>query len=418
MSTADLPTAEFPTVRSKPGEQPPRRPRTAVIDVLAHAARAVIGRRSRSMLTAAGIGLGIAATVATVGVTASASAAISDKFDAVRATLVTMRYGEDAARPVTDTAQRVARLNGVVAAGLFCPGRQDRSASRVRVGGENKRVTVAAAQPGALTALGATLVSGRFFDDGHGARREPVALLDTVAAEELGVETAAGPAAPMLIFIDGRSVAVLGVYAAPPGETRLTGAVILPYETCLAPGAADVMAPPEMVIRTSLGAADQVADEAPLALSPQDPDAVIALVPPDLRTFRTGVEGDTRALFLGLAVVSLIIGALGVSNTTLISVLERRAEIGLRRAVGASRRAVGGQFLFESVLLGLAGGVLGTIIGVNITVAVALVKGWLIVLEPPLIAAGPLVGLAVGALAGLYPAWAASRVAPATSLRS
>lgn len=388
---------------------PRRRPRTAFRDVLAEAARAVAGRRLRAALTVCGIGIGVAAAVATVGVTASAGAAVSDRFDAVQATLVTVTYPAGGTLPEVAAVERVRRLNGVVHAGLWCPGTADHelttAAPPVR-GATAPRVSVVAAEPDALAALGVRVTAGRGFDDGHVARGDPVVLLDRAAARRLGI---VDPTRNPTVYLDGEPVSVLGVFQPPRGETRLTNAAVVPYRAC--------DTPVEAVIRTELGAADQVGEEAPLALRPEDPSALTVAVPPDLRSFRVGVEADTRALFLGLAAVSLVIGALGVSNTTLVSVLERRSEIGLRRAVGASRLAVAGQFLTESVLLGSVGGLLGTVVGVDVTAVVALSQDWLIVLEPALVAAGPGVGLLVGAVAGAYPAWSASRVAPSATLR-
>ncbi len=401
---------------AEPGD---RTPRTSVRDVVAQAWWAAIGRPTRSLLTAAGVGLGIAATIATVGVTGSAAAAISDRFDALEATQVTVRYPENLPRPPVSTASRVRQLNGVTTAGLLCQTRADNnraSAVSARIaGGATVRLNLLAAQPAALAASDVRFFSGRGFDDGHGGRGEPVAVIDAVAARDLHLADAPGK----IVYVNGRPVTVVGVFQAPAGASNLTAVVIVPYEVCQrdAVGPSSEFRPADVVIRTRLGAAEQVSREALVAVEPTRPTALVAMVPPQLASFRQGVEADTRALFLGLALVSLVIGALGVSNTTLVSVLERRAEIGLRRAVGASRRAVAAQFLLESGLLGLVGGVLGTLIAVDITAVVALAKGWLVVLPSGLVAAGPVLGVVVGTLAGGYPAWSASRVTPADTLR-
>ncbi|MEU6314105.1 ABC transporter permease [Streptomyces sp. NPDC047014] len=293
------------------------------------------------------------------------------------------------------------------------------------IGGANDlpEGTVLAAQPGALLALSAELTGGRWFDTGHEARRDRVAVIDTAAASRLTVETGEGGeggagAGTSVIHVNGVAFSVLGVFRAPAGDTNLTGSVVVPYWAALADPAGLGFAPAEMVIRTDLGAADQVGEEAPFALAPGAPDALVALVPPDPRSLRRGVESQTRALFLGLAAVSLGVGALGVSNTAYVSVLERRSEIGLRRALGASRRAVAGQFCVESGLVGLVGGLVGTVLGIQITALTCLAKDWLVVLDPALTLAGPLVGLVVGLAAGLYPALAAARVLPAETLRA
>ncbi|HEX6967232.1 MAG TPA: ABC transporter permease [Micromonosporaceae bacterium] len=395
-----------------------RRRGTSLRDIITQAAKAVIGRPVRSALTTGGIGLGVAATVATLGVAASANAAISDRFDALKATLVTVEYPPEIPRPAVGSETRARKLAGVKNLGYLCVAEGDQAISKLAPPHQQPigdRLTLIAAQPAALSTLGVKIHTGRSFDDGHGARGESVALLDDVAAKALGI---GDPTAQPIIHLNGKATAVLGIFTAPAGESNLTGAVVVPYESCLSPNDRATFGRTTAVIRTALGAADQVGRQAPAALAPLDPDALTVGIPPDLRHFRQGVESDTRALFLGLAAVSLTIGALGVSNTTLVSVLERRSEIGLRRAIGASRKTIASQFLVESALLGAAGGVLGTIIGIDVTAGIALLRDWLIVVEPWVVAAGPAGGLVIGMLAGLYPAWSASRIAPATALRS
>ncbi|MGX6608504.1 ABC transporter permease [Micromonosporaceae bacterium Da 78-11] len=393
-----------------------RRHGTSIVDVLLQAAQAVRGRRGRSLLTASGIALGITAAVATVGISASAGGAISERFDAVKATTVTGRYAVTAARPDGTVADKVSKINGVATNGLFCVAENEEplSGTSSRVARDAaERVAVASAQMGALKALRVEMVSGRHFDEGHEIRGDRVVLIDTVAARAMSMETLRPDT---VLFLADTKYVVIGIYQAAPGEARLTNAAVVPYRACQ-----DKWLPfgeTTLVARTALGASDVVAAALPLALAPESPDAVTIEVPADLRSFRSGVENETQALFLGLAAVSLVIGALGVSNTTLVSVLERRSEIGLRRAVGASRLAVAGQFLVESALLGAAGGLMGTFLGVNVITVVTLVRGWIFVLDPWVLIAGPVGGLLVGMLAGAYPAFAAARVAPAATLRA
>ncbi|MFF8607493.1 ABC transporter permease [Streptomyces sp. NPDC015346] len=410
---------------------------TAFTDIVVQAVHAVLGRRLRSVLTVLGIALGIAAALATTGITASAADAVSGRFDTLKATAVTVRFHNEAARPTAEAAARARRLNGVRAAGLLCAADERPSVSALGPRYDwatPQELRVLAADEGALAALGVTARSGRLPDAGHMARGDAVAVVDTVAAKALGLDALLEqtPEAAPSVHLAGRPFTVIGSFRAPAGDARLTGSVVIPYASCASDGGVLNRPPPvaeeggdrqlvfgatEAVLRTELGAAQQVGVEAPLALHPEGPDRLAAIVPADLGTFRGGVESETRALFLGLAGVSLLIGALGVSNTTYVSVVERRSEIGLRRAVGAGRAAVSAQFLVECGLLGLIGGVLGTAVGVDVTAGTALAKGWLVVLDPALTAAGPLLGLAVGMLAGVYPALAASRIAPAETLR-
>jgi putative ABC transport system permease protein len=272
---------------------------------------------------------------------------------------------------------------------------------------------VLAASPSALAALRVWATSGRIFDEGHERRADPVVLLGRAAATGLGVTAADGNTS---IFINGRPFLLMGIVDTPVLDSQIPLAAIVPSWTMRAKAGQLSFAHPQVVIRVTSGAAQQVGAEAKVALAPQDPGSLIAQVPPDPRGLAANVKSSTSTLFLLLAAVSLLIGAIGIGNTTLVSVLERRAEIGLRRAIGASRRNILAQFLLESGLLGLVGGVLGTMAGLDGTVGLALIKDWTAAIPPWLVIAGPFLGLAVGLLAGAYPAAKAARIEPVQAL--
>jgi putative ABC transport system permease protein len=172
-----------------------------------------------------------------------------------------------------------------------------------------------------------------------------------------------------------------------------------------------------MLISTDLGAARQIASEAALALDPAHPDHFKVVPPPDPKTLRGSVTSDLNQLFMLLAGICLVIGAVGIANTTLVAVLERTGEIGLRRALGARGRHITVQFLAESGALGALGGLVGTSLGTVTVVVMAVHREWTPVIHPATVVTAPLVGLATGVLAGLYPAWRASRIQPAEALR-
>lgn len=375
------------------------------------------GRSMRTWMTAIGIALGIAATVATVGLSSTSAAAIAERFDATEATQVTVSFSNnmrDAGyAPTLDSSERVRGIKGVVDAGIYCAAGEERAASRTEAQDYVRDVPVFGMEPGAMEAFGFTFSQGASFDAGHVARDDRVAVMDESAARDLGVSSLEG--GPM-VYLDGEEYALVGIYRAPEGEAKLTGAVVIPPTPCIEADATFDAA--QVFIRTDLGAADKVADTAPTAVFPEGAENLSVSKPSDLRSFRKGVENEMQALLLGLAAVSLVIGAVSVSNTALVSVMERRSEIGLRRAVGAARRAVAMQFVWESTLIGLIGGLVGTVLGVNVTAIVSLYRDWQIVFDPMLFAAGPVIGAVVGVVAGVYPAWRASRIPPAVTLRA
>lgn len=384
----------------------------------------------RSLLTLLGVGFGILALVATIGLTATASARVSARFDALRATMITVDgFSETAGNADASTGllaptvnpdglARADGLNGVVAAGTFAlTGDSLPPVSKAGPNVPSLRVEtpVMAATPGALAAFRVTPVQGRLFDDGHQAHRHPVALLGEIAARNLGYDRTDGQS---VVFVAGRAFLVLGVVTTPDLDSQVPLSVVVPEWVSRDPDSTITFSAPRVVVQTRPGAAQQVGMEVKAALEPARPETLLAQVPPDPRGLRADVESDTRALFLLMAAVSLVIGAIGIGNTTLVAVLERRHEIGLRRAIGASRRSILVQFLLESSFLGLAGGIVGTVAGLDLTVAIALLRGWPAAIPPWSLAAGPLLGLTVGMVAGLYPAARAARIEPIEALSS
>jgi macrolide transport system ATP-binding/permease protein len=394
-------------------------------DLLNEALAGMFARPGRMVLTVLGIVIGLTALVATVGLTRTAGNRIISQFDRVAATelFITARPGRttgivDPKAIPWDAPTRLGRLNGVVAAGTM---------SEVHVGGAlvssspvkdplNQtafKLSVYAASPDLFRAVRAELETGRFPDLGHSNRADRIAVLGPDAARRLG---AMGLEQLPAISIGDHLYLVVGILSDVARRPELLGSVIIPEGT--ARHDFGLVGPGRVVVETKIGAAYLIADQARLALRPDDPRVLKIEVPQEPKRLREEVQTDLSVMFLLLGGLSLVVGAIGIANITLVGVMERTGEIGLRRAIGATRGHIAAQFLFESASMGVIGGIIGASVGVLIVVAVAAYQVWTPVLDPEAPLLAPLVGGGIGLLSGAYPALRAAHLEPVEALRN
>ncbi len=401
--------------------------RFSLRDLVSESAAGMLARPGRTVLTVLGTVLGIAALVATLGLAKTAGNQIVTRFDALAATSVTVSnrsqgfsFSEEPRESHIpwDAEDRLTRLNGVVAAGTQSI--VDTARELVRsvpindpLGQSEFSVDVYAASPGLFAAIGTTLHTGRLFDAGHDQRREPVAVLGPGAARRLNITRVDQQPA---IFVGDTTLVVIGILEDTEREPVLLDAIIIPNGA--AQGLFGLLAPAEVQIRTEIGATRLIGEQAAVALSPNDPSLLRVSLPPEPKAVKEQVASDVNTLFLVLGGVALLVGAIGIANVTLVSVIERVGEIGLRRSVGATRRQIAAQFLGESAAMGFVGGIIGASIGVLVIVVVSAVRQWTPVLDAWVPLAAPLVGAAIGLIAGLYPSWRAASLEPIEALRS
>ena len=386
------------------------------------AALAGVGLRTRKLragLSALGIAIGVAAIVAVLGLAASSQAALLAEIQALGTNLLTVTNGQTltggvAKLPVAAPGM-IARLPGVI-------GVQDTGT----VGGvsvyksplippiETNGLSVDAATLNLPAVAGTSLAQGRFLNAATAQR--PVAVLGAATARRLGIDRIRPG---MRIWAGGQWFYVTGILNKDTYAPEIDSAVLVGF-----PAAEKYLRfdghPSDIYVRTvDTPAATTTVDNLLAAqANPQYPNQVDVSQPSAALTARADAQGALDTLFLGLGAVALLVGAIGVANIMVISVLERRSEIGLRRALGATRGQIRAQFLAEAILLSLAGGVIGVIAGAAATAAYARGHGEAAVIPPQAWAGGLAAALLIGALAGLLPAIRAARLSPTQALWS
>ncbi|MBB5790682.1 ABC transporter permease [Jiangella mangrovi] len=394
------------------GVEPSRlRPR----DVLRVAGSGLRARPLRAVLSALGIAVGIAAMVAVVGISASSREQVNQQLDALGTNLLTVApgttlRGETATLPPSsvEMVARIAPVTSVSATGAV----PDAAVYRTDAidPAQTNGLAVLAARPDLLGTVGGTVSDGRWLDDALGSF--PAVVLGSTAAERLGVTRTDGSVA---VWLGGSWFTVVGVLDPVPLAPELDSSALVGWS--VAASLLDFDGSPTMLYERSEEAqVDAVRSVLPATVNPENPEEVTVSRPSDALAAQAATDETLTTLLLALGGVALLVGGIGVANTMVIAVLERRSEIGLRRALGATRAHVRRQFLGESVLLAALGGVGGALLGGAVTAVFAASRGW-----PPALPSWVLVGAAgativVGALAGAYPAARAARMSPTAAL--
>ncbi len=381
---------------------------------------ATIGLRTRKLraaLSALGIAIGVAAIVAVLGLAASSQAALLAEIQALGTNLLTVANGQSlsgaAAKLPASAPGMIARLPGVIAVQDIGTVNVSAYKSPLIPSIETNALSVDATTLALPAAAGTGLAQGRFLNAATAG--EPVAVLGAATAQLLGIDRILPG---MRIWVGGRWFSVTGILKPASYAPEIDAAVLIGFAAAERYLGFDGH-PSQIYVRTTPN--DQAVTTTVDGLlgaqaNPENPDQVDVSQPSDALTAQADAKGALDTLFLGLGGVALLVGAIGVANIMVISVLERRSEIGLRRALGATRGQIRAQFLAEAILLSLAGGTLGVIIGAAVTAAYARGHAESVVIPPQAWAGGLAAAVVIGALAGLLPAIRAARLSPTQAL--
>jgi putative ABC transport system permease protein len=374
-------------------------------------------RRLRAALSAIGIAIGIGAMVAVVGVSASAQANLLAEIDALGTNLLTVTPGQtfaganevlpDTSVAMIDHMQKVDRdvaVYQVSSANVY--------RSPLVPESETGGIGVDAAGENLPAVLGTSMASGHFLD-GVGDRY-PEVVLGAQAASVLQINRAGGH---VMVYLGDTWFSVVGILEPVLLDSLLDSAAFISLPVAERKFRTQP-SPSEIYVRANVNGVTQVSGLLAATADPQQPDGVEVSRPSDALEARAAAKGQFTTLLLGLGAVALLVGTIGIANIMVISVLERRGEIGLRRALGATKRHIWAQFLAESAVLAVLGGIGGLMLGAGATAVYAQARNEPFVIPLFALIAAPATGLAIGALAGLYPAMKAARLSPTEALRA
>jgi putative ABC transport system permease protein len=391
--------------------------RLGPVDLAGLASVGLRTRKLRASLSALGIAIGVAAIVAVLGLARSSQAGLLTEISRLGTNLLTVTNGQNltggtAELPLTAPGM-IGQLPGVTAVqdtGAVSNASAYRSPDIPSI--NTNALTVAATTLGLPAVVGTSVAQGSYLN--AASAREPVAVLGAAAAQRLGIDRI-WPG--MRIWAGGMWFYVVGILHPATLAPEIDSSILVGF-----PAAEHYLHfdghPSEVYVRTlnTQAATTTVDNLLGAQASPENPSQVNVSQPSSALTAQADAVGAFDTLFLGLGAVALLVGAVGVANIMVISVLERRQEIGLRRALGATRGQIRAQFLAEAILLALAGGAAGVVVGSAATAVYAHAKGWAIVIPPEAWAGGLAAALLIGAAAGLLPAIRAARLSPTQAL--
>jgi putative ABC transport system permease protein len=380
---------------------------------------ASVGLRTRPMraaLSALGIAIGVAAIVAVLGLSSSSQAGLLAEIDRLGTNLLTVTngqtlLGEQATLPLAAPGM-IARIGPVTQ--VEATGSTDANVYRSPLipAINTNGLSVQAASLGLPDTVGTTLAQGRYLN--AATARLPVAVLGSAAARRLGIDRLYPGER---IWLGGRWFYVAGILSPAPLAPEIDNSVLVGF-----PAARRYLGfdghPTTIYVRSQTSQVAAVQSVLDATANPEAPNEVEVSQPSAALTARAKAQSALNSLFLGLGAISLLVGAVGVGNIMLIGVLERRSEIGLRRALGATKANIRLQFLAEAILLSLLGGAVGIVAGALATAIYASTKQWTIVIPTLAWAGGLGAALTIGALAGLLPAVRAARLSPTEALRT
>ncbi len=374
-------------------------------------------RRLRSILSALGIMIGIGAMVAVLGLSESSKSDLLAQLDRLGTNMLQVQAGTGIGLgPGTlpeESPSMVARIGPVETVSSVSSVRDaDVYKNDLIPAGQTGGLSVLAADADLLSTLQGSMADGVFLD--QASTEYPVTVLGAVAAERLGISSLA---TPTRVWLGDEWFTVVGIMEGlelSPDLDRSALVSVGAAETYLQ----DDLVPSTIYVRTDPGSVDDVRGVMAATVNPENPDQVEVTRPSDALEAREAAESALTNLFLGLGAVALLVGGVGIANVMVISVLERRGEIGLRRALGATKRHIAMQFLGESLLLAGIGGVGGVALGALVTAGYSWYQGWAVLIPTIAIVGGVVAALAIGAIAGLYPAMRAARVSPTEALRT
>jgi putative ABC transport system permease protein len=395
-------------------------------DWLRVASAGLRARPLRAALSALGIAIGTAAIVGVLGLSSSSQAGLIAEINQLGTNLLTVQAGQSLtggqAQLPHEAPARITLLDDVqqVAHTALIAHENVYRSSAMPVA-ETGGLEVQAASLSLLSVLGTGIAHGVWLN--AGTAREPVAVLGAVAAQQLGIDRVYPG---KRIWLGGQWFNVAGILKPSPLAPDIDVSALIGYPAAqtylgyvsVVRGQQEAGPPSTIYVRAATGHETAVQSLLAQTADPEAPYEAAVSQPSDVLTARAAAAGAFNSLFLGLGLVALIVGAVGVANIMIISVLERRSEIGLRRALGATRAQIRTQFLAESILLALIGGAVGVLAGTVATAVYAASKGWAVVIPAQAWTGGIATAILIGAVAGLMPAVRASRMSPTAALRT